>query len=819
MRSGVTNTSNETYYKNYVFNDISQDFNTLNNEFTLKSNGSNVSGIADENAIILINDVFQGPGLTNDYVLSESVGVTTITFTGIAQTVTTDVGISSFPRGGIIVSVGSTEGFAYQPLISAGGTATVSGLGTISAISIGNSGSGYRSGIQTVVNVGVGTSSTGIPNIEFIGTAAISGGHIVSVAITNPGSGYTSTNPPYVFFDSPLSYTNIPLSYSSDSPSVGIGTQATIDIVVGQGSSVIDFEIKNTGYGYKVGEILTLPVGGAIGIPTTSASFEEFQITIDRTFTDEFTGWSVGTLQVLDDIEQYIDGDRKSFPLTLAGNVVSIVASKGSKINVQDVLLVFVNDILQVPGIGYVFNGGSILTFTESLKVGDSVKIIFYKGSGDSDVISREILETVKVGDDLTIGYDASIGQNSYLQEDPRTVTSVNSTDLVNTNPYFGPGNTQDENLLRPVVWCRQTEDRIINEKEVGKDREIYEPVINPIAYVIKSVGIGSTEIYVDRIRPLFDGKNENDTSLIFQNSVTFLTQGVKIAAAATAVVSTSGTISSVAISTGGVGYTTAPLVSIAGTAGVGIGATTTALAVATIGAAGTVTGIAITSAGFGYTTSNPPLVLISPPPTSSETNSVISYTGDSGIIVGFGTTSVGIGTTQMIFDLHIPTDSPLRDTGLVGTAITLSSLSTNDYFVVKNSIVGIATTTIKSFDGGGNVIAIGTAFVDNVYVVNRAELVTRTTGINSDGVGIGTSICKRVFVNIDQFDYSYSGITSSNSFGEFSWGKVTLDGRTVVTSYPARTLSGIGTNEFTGISSSTILQRTKNLKYKNYII
>ena len=819
MRSGITNTSNETYYKNYVFNDVSQDFNTLNNEFTLKSNGSNVSGIADENAIILVNDIFQGPGLTNDYVLSESVGVTTITFTGIAQTVTTDVGISSFPRGGIIISVGSTEGFAYQPLISAGGTATVSGLGTISTISIGNSGSGYRSGIQTVVNVGVGTSSTGIPNIEFIGTAAISGGHIVSVAITNPGSGYTSTNPPYVFFDSPLSYTNIPLSYSSDSPSVGIGTQATIDIVVGQGSSVIDFEIKNTGYGYKVGEILTLPVGGAIGIPTTSASFEEFQITIDKTFTDEFTGWSVGTLQVLDDIEQYIDGDRKSFPLTLAGNVVSIVASKGSKIDVQDVLLVFVNDILQVPGIGYVFNGGSILTFTESLKVEDSVKIIFYKGSGDTDVISREILETVKVGDDLTIGYDASIGQNSYLQEDPRTVTSVNSTDLVNTNPYFGPGNTQDENLLRPVVWCRQTEDRIINEKEVGKDREIYEPVINPIAYVIKSVGIGSTEIYVDRIRPLFDGKNENDTSLIFQNSVTFLTQGVKIAAAATAIVSTSGTISSVAISTGGVGYTTAPLVSIAGTAGVGIGATTTALAVATIGAAGTVTGIAITSAGLGYTTSNPPLVLISPPPTSSETNSVISYTGDSGIIVGFGTTSVGIGTTQMIFDLHIPTDSPLRDTGLVGTAITLSSLSTNDYFVVKNSIVGIATTTIKSFDGGGNVIAIGTAFVDNVYVVNRAELVTRTTGINSNGVGIGTSICKRVFVNIDQFDYSYSGITSSNSFGEFSWGKVTLDGRTTVTSYPARTLSGIGTNEFTGISSSTILQRTKNLKYKNYII
>ena len=59
--------------------------------------------------------------------------------------------------GGVIVSVGMTDqGLGFQPLISAGGTATVSAAGTISAISIGNSGSGYRAGIQTVVNVGVG---------------------------------------------------------------------------------------------------------------------------------------------------------------------------------------------------------------------------------------------------------------------------------------------------------------------------------------------------------------------------------------------------------------------------------------------------------------------------------------------------------------------------------------------------------------------------------------------------------------------------------------------------------------------------------------
>ena len=54
-------------------------------------------------------------------------------------------------------------------------------------------------------------------------------------------------------------------------------------------------------------------------------------------------------------------------------------------------------------------------------------------------------------------------------------------------------------------------EDRIINEIGVGKDREIYEPVINPYSPIIKSVGIGSTVIYVENVRPYFDPYNEVD--------------------------------------------------------------------------------------------------------------------------------------------------------------------------------------------------------------------------------------------------------------------------------------------------------------------
>ena len=81
------------------------------------------------------------------------------------------------------------------------------------------------------------------------------------------------------------------------------------------------------------------------------------------------------------------------FPLRRDGNLISIRTSKGSKIDIEQVILVFINDILQVPNKGYKFDGGSLITMTEAPKVGDTSKILFYKGSGSADVVSKEILE------------------------------------------------------------------------------------------------------------------------------------------------------------------------------------------------------------------------------------------------------------------------------------------------------------------------------------------------------------------------------------------------------------------------------------------
>ena len=158
----------------------------------------------------MINDVFQGP--VSNYNLKEMSGITTISFTGTASSVSSDINLSTLPIGGVLLSVGSTQGHGYQPLIGAGGTAVVSAAGTIQSVSIGYSGRGYRTGIGQTVNVGVGTTSLTTPNTQWVGEGTIgSNGTITGVAITISKGGFSQVDPPFVVIDEPLSYTNIPL--------------------------------------------------------------------------------------------------------------------------------------------------------------------------------------------------------------------------------------------------------------------------------------------------------------------------------------------------------------------------------------------------------------------------------------------------------------------------------------------------------------------------------------------------------------------------------------------------------------------------------
>ena len=821
MRSGISNGTVDPYTTNYIFDDISPRFTGRNNAFTLKSNGSNVAGFSTDNAIILINDVFQGPGISYDYNLVENTGISSITFTGAASSVSYDPNTANIPLGGILVSVGSTNGFGYQPLVSAGGTSIVSVAGTIRSISIGNSGSGYRSGAQTV-RVGIATSSLSTKSIFYVGIASISKGNIVSIAITNPGIGYTSSNPPYVIIDAPLSYSNIPLIYSSTSTS-GLGTAAKVDIVVGQGSSVIDFELSNLGYGYGQGETLTVAIGGTVGIPTVSNStFREFKISVDKTYSDKFSGWSIGQLQVLDDFNTLFDGVRKTFQITLGGQVLSIRSAKGSNIDIKSTLLIFINGVLQIPGIGYYFDGGSLITFSDSPKSGDTSKILFYKGTGSVDVIDKDILETVKIGDELTIGYDPSLNQSSFLQEDSRSVIDITAIDTVDTNVYYGPGNTTDEKLLRPVTWCRQTEDKIINEKEVAKDRNLYEPLIYPVTNIIQPVSTGTTTIYVESLKSFFDPYNENNVTLAFQNNAMLISQENNVSAAATAIVSIAGTISSVLISDGGVGYTTSPTVKIGNTTGIG----STSTATSTISAEGTVTSITVSTPGFGYTSTNPPVVLIESPKINKKQLNNISYIGDFGLVVGIASTSVvGIASTALLLNLYIEPNSVLTNTKIVGTAITISQISTGDYFVLSNTNISFRKN-INSLSSTGSVVGVGTTYLDNVYQVissvvsyknikDFGQIYTKEITVSIDSINNYDFRSRTFDSTIVTFDSTKMTFDSQiiTDIGNFSWGKINSGAVTV-----DQTFNFYNQNGITGIKTSALLRRVYPLKYRNYV-
>ena len=799
-RTGIPNGNQDTYKNNHVFDTIENQFTGIASSFILKSDGQNVTGFATNSGIILVNEIFQNPDSPDDYIITETAGISSIRFTGAGVSVSYDVNVSSIPRGGIIVSVAETNSFGYQPLVSAGGTAIVSTAGTISSVSIGNSGSGYRVGVQTNILVKAITSS----GIVTIGRANVTAGIVTSVTITNPGSGFTSTNPPTLVFENPLNYENIKLVGSP----TGVG--ASVSVIVGLAKSVISFNITNYGRNFKIGDVLSVETGGQAGVPTDAsvgAAFTSFRLTVTETFNDSFSGWTFGELEKLNTFEDLFDGVRKIFNLTktvgATATPITLRSAKGSPIKIEDNMLIFVNDILQIPTESYQLIGGSQITFSEAPKSGDKVRIYFYRGS-NNDVIDVDVLETVKPGDKLTINSYPELGLTDGYQELPRTISGITTTDTVTTSTYVDIGITTDRTLLRPVTWKKQVSDLIIGNFDVTKDRIELEAGIRPTSFIINSVGAASTEIFVDTAVPLF---NEIDDTTEVKQSVLILDQTTKTGVAATALVSAAGTISSIIISGGGAGFTTTPLVSIGVTAGIGtihagVGITmnTNATGVAVISGLGTVSSVTIINAGAGYTNTNPPIVMIEPEAQTDETLTSIKYEGDSGIITGIGTTSVvGIATTGLTFDLFIPLDSPLRSSSTMTAPITSSGIKTDYYFTVFDSNVGSGLTSYATATGI-TTVGIGTSFIDNIYRVRSVQTVT------GDAVGVGSTTLIRVTVSVS----STAGVSigSSTFFGRYSWGRLHDFVKEGTGSFTV-----INTDGVTGILTGPVIIRTRDLK------
>jgi hypothetical protein len=122
------------YESNKIYDDISDQFTGIGKTFTLTVSGENTVGLGSSggNGLLFINSIFQTPTTTNNtnnnFIIIEdnNIGVSSVVFSGITDSDTDQVITSEFdvnqnqtPRGGLIISLSSTNGLGYAPLVGA----------------------------------------------------------------------------------------------------------------------------------------------------------------------------------------------------------------------------------------------------------------------------------------------------------------------------------------------------------------------------------------------------------------------------------------------------------------------------------------------------------------------------------------------------------------------------------------------------------------------------------------------------------------------------------------------------------------------------
>ena len=135
----------EDYTANEIYDDISDGFNGIGRTFTLTVDGANTAGIGTTggNGVVFINGIFQTPTTENNpennfHIIEQlsPTGISSIVFSGIRTDITdptstliseSDINQNQIPRGGLIVSLGSTGGLGYAPLVGAKILPTIAG--------------------------------------------------------------------------------------------------------------------------------------------------------------------------------------------------------------------------------------------------------------------------------------------------------------------------------------------------------------------------------------------------------------------------------------------------------------------------------------------------------------------------------------------------------------------------------------------------------------------------------------------------------------------------------------------------------------------
>ena len=459
------------------------------------------------------------------------------------------------------------------------------------------------------VNVGPGGGAGTGATVE----ATVGAGGTLAFNITNPGSGYVN---PFIQIPEP-NYENMPIvgvsrlgiGATTDTGenllmNLTVGAAATVG--VGASLSLIDsFKIVRSGYSFRPGDVFE--VVGLVTAKDYSEPIAPFQLEVVSTFNDFFSAWTFGEMDYIDDIKDYQDGIRKRFPLFYNGELLSFELDPNeplsSAIDLDAVLMIFINGVLQTPGYAYNFTGGTSFQFTRPPRKNDKVDIFFYLGQEGVDVEIIRVTETIKIGDDLFVQKHPSY-QETVDQLDSRIVTRITSSKNVDTPIYTGPGINQ--NIFKPFSWTKQKKDFYVNGDALYKTRDSLEPRIYPTAKIIGDLDSSSKNIFVDNAQFfMYDNEHYDVNQGSFDFDGFIIDHDNPTSAKLSPVVSAAGSVTSVSILNGGSGYSQGTIsVSIASPIG-GIGNTIFKQEVAnrggTIGAgSNTITGIITSSITVG---------------------------------------------------------------------------------------------------------------------------------------------------------------------------------------------------------------------------
>ena len=813
------------YTTNKIYDDVSDKFTGIGQTYTLTVNGINTvgSGLTGGSGIVLINGIFQPPSTQNNLGFNYSItensvsGVSSIVFSGNSSSYisSSDVNIGELPRGGMIISLGSTPGLGYAPLVGASVTAIIGAGGSITNIipsmigigtTVGSWGSGYRSPVSVAVTQ-FGHSGTAASIRANVGA-----GGTLSFSIVNGGSGYTN---PTINVSSP-SYGNLEVIGVSR---LGIGTTTlcgtglllNVDVgpasTTGIGSTLFEvtgFEIIRNGYGFKKGDVIK-----AIGLVTAyglSQPISDFTLTVVDTFNDAFSSWQFGELDYIDSIKPYQDGIRTRFSLYYNSQLLSFEKNNSDPdsqlIDFNSLLLIFINGVLQQPGVSYQFDGGTSFIFSAPPREEDNVSIFFYRGSS-SDSSLKDIFETIKLGDTVQVFSNNNILGITTTQEE-RLVTGISSSTNIKTNPYILQG--IDEVNNKPLFWSKQKVDKIIDGDFVSKARDSIEPQIYPTSKVIKDLSTSDNVLFVDNAEFF----NYENSLLIDFDAIVFSEKSDPVSAAVTAIVSVAGTIQSisildpgsgyigattslkiaspavkpaigivsslnsvgmvtqVSIRYGGYKYSSPPTVRFTNPPVLGAGIGTVATGTANI-SNGIVTSVTITNPGFGYVV--PPSVIFSTPGINTATATATITNGQiSSITVinpGFAYTNTNppqviVSSPKPIYENITGVDDiqgfscnivGIGTTVGIGTNLAIkftldpssspfTDLTAGYYVYIYDTFVGSGVTSI--INTNTSVVGVGTTFLDNIYHVSAFNdavgIITCNIHSSSSVIGIGTT-------------------------------------------------------------------------------